>query len=236
MYNFSVLDAFGILGVAFYIGAYAALQLGVLKGQGYLYALLNAVAAGLVLLSLKDKFNLSSAVIQVSWIAISVIGMVRYYVLHHRSRFTPDEKAFLDATMPGLEPIHARRLLDLGSWHTGEAATRITDHGRKNEYLYYLLTGTAHVRFEGKLIAKLQSHTFVGELTLISNAPASATVELAESCRYLALPVEPLRRLMDRDIDVSQHLKAAMSGHVVDKLVRSSKDLADLATASGTAR
>ena len=61
------MDIAGIFGVGFYLGSYASLQLGFLKGDGYAYAILNALAAGLVLLSLKEAFNLSSAVIQVSW-------------------------------------------------------------------------------------------------------------------------------------------------------------------------
>ena len=78
MYAFSILDVAGIAGVGFYLGSYTALQLGMLRGDGYAYAILNAAAAALVLLSLKEAFNLSSAVIQVSWIVISLVGITRH--------------------------------------------------------------------------------------------------------------------------------------------------------------
>lgn len=59
----SLFDWAGFVGLAAYLGSYAALQLGFLNGQGYPYALLNTLAAACVLLSLIEAFNLSSALI-----------------------------------------------------------------------------------------------------------------------------------------------------------------------------
>ena len=44
----------GFAGVAVYLGAYLALQLGVLAGQSYAYAGFNILAAACVLVSLLD--------------------------------------------------------------------------------------------------------------------------------------------------------------------------------------
>lgn len=79
--GFDVYAVFGFLGIAFYLGSYAALQLGYLNGQGGLYAVLNLIAASSVLISLTAAFNLSSAVIQIFWIFISIIGLIRIYLL-----------------------------------------------------------------------------------------------------------------------------------------------------------
>jgi 2-polyprenyl-3-methyl-5-hydroxy-6-metoxy-1,4-benzoquinol methylase len=68
-----------------------------------------------VLLSLKEAFNLSSAVIQISWIVISLVGITRHYILTHRARFTDEEKAFVEQALPAMEKLKACRLLDLGT-------------------------------------------------------------------------------------------------------------------------
>ncbi len=81
-------DVCGIAGVVLYVGSYFALQAGLIKGQGYLYASVNTAAAALVLLSLVDAFNLSSAIIQAVWIVIGVGGMSRYYLQTSKLRFT----------------------------------------------------------------------------------------------------------------------------------------------------
>lgn len=65
----------GVVGFITYITAYALLQAGRLDGNRVGYTLLNLLAASLVLFSLTDQFNLASALIQLSWIAISLWGL-----------------------------------------------------------------------------------------------------------------------------------------------------------------
>lgn len=47
--NADLVNAIGILGVSLYLGSYAALQTGFLRGQGYLYPAINMAAASCVL-------------------------------------------------------------------------------------------------------------------------------------------------------------------------------------------
>ena len=67
----------GTAGVATIIATYGALQLGRLDGRGLAYSSLNAVGAACVLVSLTVDFNLSAVLIEVFWIAISLVGVVR---------------------------------------------------------------------------------------------------------------------------------------------------------------
>lgn len=73
----SIFDACGLMGFAAYLGGFGALQFGALDGNGKAYAWINVVAASLVLISLYDAFNLASVLIQVSWIVIGYVGIVR---------------------------------------------------------------------------------------------------------------------------------------------------------------
>jgi len=65
------------LGFAAYLGGFGALQFGWLDGNGKTYAWINVIAASFVLISLYDAFNLASVLIQVSWIVIGYVGIVR---------------------------------------------------------------------------------------------------------------------------------------------------------------
>lgn len=226
MVGISLQTMAGLLGAAVMVGAYLALQLGRLQGQGYYYAGLNAVGAALVLASLFEQFNLSSAIIQAIWLSVSIIGITRYYVLSRMSRVTPEERAFLETSLPGLRRIDARRLLDLGVWGDGEPGMQLTEQDQPNRNIYYLVSGEAAVRADGIPIATLSGDTFVGDMSLISGGQATATVELARPSRYVAFPVDGLRRLLDRNEEVHRHMKAALSGQVVSKLLRTSRDLA----------
>jgi len=77
----------GLAGVATYVGAYGALQLDLVDGNGVRYSVANVVAASLVLISLTSDFNLASAVIQVVWITIGITGLVIRFV---RNQAQPD--------------------------------------------------------------------------------------------------------------------------------------------------
>lgn len=73
----SFFEATGLIGVALYLGSYAALQFHLIDCKGILYPILNFLAASCVLISLFESFNMSSAIIQISWITISSIGILR---------------------------------------------------------------------------------------------------------------------------------------------------------------
>ncbi len=71
------LEVCGLIGAAIYVMSYGLLSVGMVKGDSPLYILLNTVAALCVLLSLTEDFNLASAIIQVTWVGFSVIGIIR---------------------------------------------------------------------------------------------------------------------------------------------------------------
>lgn len=74
-----ILELIGVAGFVFYMLSYGLLQLGKISGQSYVYTLLNMLAAALVLISLLHQFNLASALIQISWIGISIVGLFRLW-------------------------------------------------------------------------------------------------------------------------------------------------------------
>jgi hypothetical protein len=52
------------------------MQLGRISGQNVAYSLANAFGAALILVSLYYDFNLSAVVIEIFWLAISLMGVV----------------------------------------------------------------------------------------------------------------------------------------------------------------
>ena len=75
--KYGLLDLVGNIGVLLLMTAYLLLQLNKLS-NGLLYSILNAVGAGLIVVSLLTNFNLSAFLIEVFWILISVIGIYRH--------------------------------------------------------------------------------------------------------------------------------------------------------------
>ena len=80
MFDLSIqwFDVVGLLGVALTIFAYLALQARRMKGDGFMFPLLNLIGAAAILCPLiLGKFNLAPFVIETAWIFISVYGLYK---------------------------------------------------------------------------------------------------------------------------------------------------------------
>ena len=77
--SYSWFDFLGTIGVAVIIVTYLLLQLDRLKSSSLTYSMLNGLGAMLILFSLLFKFNLSAFIVEMFWVLISVLGLVRYF-------------------------------------------------------------------------------------------------------------------------------------------------------------
>ncbi|MDX1900387.1 MAG: hypothetical protein SFW66_00105 [Gammaproteobacteria bacterium] len=74
---YQISDKVGLLGVACILIAYFLISTAYVKSNSLKYQLLNFTGAWLILYSLYFHWNLPSVVIEVAWILISIIGIVR---------------------------------------------------------------------------------------------------------------------------------------------------------------
>ncbi len=218
-----LVDAIGILGVSLYLGSYAALQTGFLRGQGYLYPAINMAAAACVLISLMQQFNLSSAIIQISWIVISLIGIVRMYYVQSRLSFSDNDLLFMGDVLTGLPRQRARTLLDTGMWMTAPPGTVLTRQGQVVNDLCYLASGSAEVIVDGKAIATTRTGAVIGEVTYRTGGPATATVQVTEQMQILRFNTDRLRVFVQKNDDIAAILEQNLANHLRSKLVAMSK-------------
>lgn len=68
-------DLVGSIGAAGIILAFFLIQTGKIKATDIRYSLLNGISASLIVVSLSFNFNFSSFMIELFWIAISLIGV-----------------------------------------------------------------------------------------------------------------------------------------------------------------
>lgn len=74
-------DLAGLAGVVLILAAYLMLQLGRWDGIDLRYTGLNLAGALLIILSLIYEFNLSAFLMEVAWVAISLLGIRRAIAL-----------------------------------------------------------------------------------------------------------------------------------------------------------
>ena len=79
--NYGPLDLLGNVGVVVLMITYLMLQLNKISSDQLSYSLLNAIGAGLIVISLLYDFNLSALLMEVFWVLISCLGIYRYFRL-----------------------------------------------------------------------------------------------------------------------------------------------------------
>lgn len=73
----SVLDIGGVVGVGLVLLAYAGAQITNLDPKRAVALWLNLIGSALILLSMTHAFNLSAFLMEASWAALSLFGLVR---------------------------------------------------------------------------------------------------------------------------------------------------------------
>lgn len=217
----------GYAGVVFYLGAYAGLQFGFIKGTGYTYAFLNLIGAVLVLISLVNSFNMASFLTQVSFIFLSVAGMIRFFILSNIIRFNHEEEQFLNFKFPTLNKLASRKFLDNGTWVDADIGTEICTQDEELGKLIYVSDGEAEVIVNGKVVGSCRRGNYIGEMTVFRGGAASATLKIKEPSRLFIIEAERLKKICLTDPVLNASVETSINRDVRDKLIQSNKRMAN---------
>jgi len=73
-------DLVGNIGVFLILITYLLLQLNKIDNLTIKYSFLNVIGASAILFSLYFKFNLSAFIIELFWLLISLVGVVKFFL------------------------------------------------------------------------------------------------------------------------------------------------------------
>ena len=209
----------GLIGAALYLFSYFSLQIGWIHGRGYAYPTLNLLAASFVLIDLERSFNVPSAVIQVSWIAISLFGIARLTLIFLKMRFSEEERQFIDHHLPDVDKKIARRLLDAGRWQDVPVGTVLAIHGQPVDDLVYIASGEIACGWDGNEIHTFTNDNFIGEFTCLDKAPATANCVVTKPARLLLFNAERLRKLTNKDPMLRVALQSSFAVEMRKKII-----------------
>ena len=156
-------------------------------------------------------------------VLVNLIQLTITFVENRRSKFTAEEADFVDGSFPGLSLKLKRRLLDAGQWVNAEAAQQLTQEGEAVSRLYYLVQGEVEITSNGKTIGVCKAGSFIGEMTVLTAAPATGTATVTSPARYWAVAAEDLRKLAQRHEEIEQSLQACFQRNLLQKLISSNK-------------
>lgn len=178
-------------------------------------------------LALAALIGLIGAVMYGRWIVagiallLLVINLVTLTVLflnRRAARLTEEEKVMAQRTLPGMPRASIRQLLDQGLWIDGKIGEALIREGQPVSHLFYMSEGEAAVISGGKQVATCQPGHFLGEMTVLSGQPATASVTLSTPARFWCVAADSLRAFLAANPSFRPALEAAFSGTLRDKL------------------
>jgi hypothetical protein len=155
------------------------------------------------------------------------VGQLAYIAYRNRmARFTPDERAFYEIAIPTLEPADAHRLIRAGRWLTAEPGAALTREGEVAPDLAFIVSGDVDIEVAGRKVGHCGSGSFVGEISVSTGSPASATATVATPVRYLAFERAFVASTLDKRGEIGQALELAFRHGLRDKLLRTNTAMA----------
>jgi CRP-like cAMP-binding protein len=160
---------------------------------------------------------------------VGTVNIVQLLVLafgRRGVRFNDEEAAMAAAALPRMDRPTLRALLNQGLWLHARAGETLIREGEPTPHLFYLSEGEAAIASGGRQVATCPSGHFLGEITVLSGAPATATVTLASAARVWCVSTDALRRFLTANPGVRPVLEAAFVGDMAEKLRLANRRLA----------
>jgi len=149
------------------------------------------------------------------------VGQIALMTYRNKSvQFTPDEEVFYKQIVPGLERYQVRRLLRIGLWLDAGPGTQLTRQGEIVSHLIFLRAGQVRVLVDDRTVGSCAEGSLIGEISIRTGEPATATTVADTPIRYLALDRKGLDKLTRSDSEVAHAIDLGNRQNLENKLVR----------------
>jgi CRP-like cAMP-binding protein len=152
-------------------------------------------------------------------VTVNVVQIGLLWRANRRARFSPEEDAFVSSRLSRLSRKAARRLLNRGVWSDGLPGTVLTTEGETVQHLVYLHSGRVDITLNGVTVGTCRPGNYVGEMSVLDGAPASATAVVAEPSRYWLISTETLRKLHETDDELAGAVEMGIARDLRRKIV-----------------
>ena len=134
------------------------------------------------------------------------------------ARFERHEQPLRRGPFEGMNRATARSLIDQGLWIDARAGDVLEREGEPVSHLHWIADGTAESIVHGSPTATCGPRTLIGEATVFSGDPASATVRLTADSKLWSIEAETLLAYAEAHPDVRQILDHGFTRSLAEKL------------------
>ena len=162
--------------------------------------------------------NLNISLWNVAFILVNIV-MIAIILDERKIHLIPDELKDIKSTIfDALTSKEFVYLWSIGNLIEIEKNHRIIKEGIHQEKLMFILSGTAVVLRNDKVIANLSRGQFIAEMSLITSQPTSAAVESSNHLQYIEWNKDSLKTIENTNPKFWIKLQGVLSSDIAKKL------------------
>ena len=170
--------------------------------------------------------------IEPMWIAIGwnfifiLLNLYHIAVIIYEKRpvqMSPKHKELYETMFKGMTPVEFLKITKIADWVHFKSGEVITQQKHAVETLNLIYNGTVDVAVDSKKVAELKDGQFVGEMSFLTEKPATATCITKHDTELLVWKQEQFKELLKRNPSLYFTIQSLLSAQVSSALVSSSK-------------
>lgn len=210
-------DPDNIFGHLSYIFLIASMMMTSLRNLRILALCSGLAAMAHFLLRTQDNVSLAWEVI------FTLTNAAQLALLLYRSRrleLADEEQALVGEALDVGDPAQSRQLLGVIEWRDIEVGEVLMEQGHAQPPLLFVARGAAGIEHDGRLVGVCGRGDFLGEMSMISGEPASATVRATNRMRVARFDTPSLAKLMESSPDMRNAMMLALNRGLAAKVLR----------------
>ena len=166
------------------------------------------------------------------WLAINwniIFVLVNIYhiaVIIYEKRpvkMSPKEKELYETMFRGLSPVEFLKITKIAKWKKFKSPLPIIQQGKPVNDLILIYNGAVDILVNDNKVAELKDGQFVGEMSFLTEKPATATCKVTHNTECLVWPQKDFKDLLKRNPSLYFTIQSLLSEQVSNNLVSSSQ-------------
>ena len=130
-------------------------------------------------------------------------------------KMEPKDKELYETLFKDLSPVEYLKISKVAEWKTYKSGEKIIRQGTPVTDLILIYNGTVDVAVDGKGVAQLKDGQFVGEMSFLTEKPATATCMVKHDTECLVWRQPEFKELLKRNPSLYYTIQSLLSNQLV---------------------
>ena len=206
--------AFGLIAFSFLV-------------KDILYLRILSILASLFSVFYNFYIPLEPMWLPIGWnLVFVVVNLYHIAVIIYEKRpvqMSPKEKELYETMFRGLTPVEFLKITKVAEWKQFKAPLPIITQGKPVNDLILIYNGLVDILVNDNKVAELKDGQFVGEMSFLTEKPATATCRVSHNTECLVWPQKDFKDLLKRNPSLYFTIQSLLSEQVSNNLVSSSQ-------------